>query len=809
MIDTFYKNYLENKQLCVDLFNRKHWNEIILLFKAEDEMIKILSEKQLKVITIYAEIDNRIQNAFQDFVVDNMDAIEKYNDEKLNLISEVLRRLSISNSTEMQHSIGSLARLLLNTEDPMDSLDKIEDIFLKNNLPTVGKIYKVFEILYPNLQGFNFSKSSTVSPVLQSKSNNAREIIIFSDLIKSFIGSNNRNFKRYLENLEQGNKLFLEMCENKTSYDSLDDEAKKILDEFVSHLNTLYNNTKKGKEDNRELTGNVVSDIEELKKVFSSNGKLVYNLPDRIIRMYCHFAGIDTLEQAKKYMQEVVDKAEERNIKASEKDLELKQGDFVKGIGRIKYLATILQNGSNAREFLGDGAGSDLTPSIKKAIENTVAYGYGPIFLVLKNRDDRFAITRRSPSESDQQIDRKIDSNKLEAFYTGAIGTDHYGIRTGFASTEIDYIVTKNNDPRIGLEIALKGFYIPVADMTGKIIFTYDDYKALRAKMSGLSYYELDKYDISSNLVMPDILETKKRMKEDIDRTNKYVKEINTLISKALIASGMKEVVNGFGHNLIPGIAEIYPTGSTSRNTNVPNDSDFDYVVKIDRDTYYDKEKQAVFIEKMKEILDFSDGPGGKICGRIKKEDGSELDIEISFCPRTDKVEFSTDVSLKDRLDTIKKQYPDSYMDVLANIVYAKELFKSVHAYKSAKSDSSQGGLGGIGVENWILQHGGSLYDAAKNFVNEAEKAGSFEKFCEIYQVYDFGANHYSDKSDIYEHDNFVGDANKMTEHGYKQMLTVLKKYIYAYENPGKELMNDLDLEEKQEEITEELGKVR
>ena len=76
LIDTFYKNYLENKQLCVDLFNRTNWNEIIPLFKAEDEMIKLLSEKQLKVITIYAEIDNRIQNVFQDFVVDNMDAIK-------------------------------------------------------------------------------------------------------------------------------------------------------------------------------------------------------------------------------------------------------------------------------------------------------------------------------------------------------------------------------------------------------------------------------------------------------------------------------------------------------------------------------------------------------------------------------------------------------------------------------------------------------------------------------------------------------------------------------------------------------------
>ena len=91
-------------------------------------------------------------------------------DEKLNLITVVLKRLSSSNSSEMQKLITELATQLLYLDNPIEALDKIEDIFLKNNLPMVGKIYKVFETLHPNLQGFNFSQGSSISPLLLSKS---------------------------------------------------------------------------------------------------------------------------------------------------------------------------------------------------------------------------------------------------------------------------------------------------------------------------------------------------------------------------------------------------------------------------------------------------------------------------------------------------------------------------------------------------------------------------------------------------------------------------------------------------------------
>ena len=763
---------------------------------------KISNLNLLKNVSLYKKIDDiSLQEAFKEFIMESGGNIDV---EKIEYISEVLSRLSLSNSSEIYTFRKELAIQILKSNDPLESLNKIEDIFIRNNIPTVGKIYSCFEILHPDFQGFDFA-SSTISPVLKKSSTMSKKVIVFSDLIKSAFGSNNRTVNAYLKNIEFGSNLYESIKSGQIQFDTLGDTEIRELTTFRNHLATLYNNTMKAKKNNETFksTGNVLTDILELSKKLSPDGTVDYNLADRVIRMFCGFTGIDTLEKAKEYIETKVKTADSRNRNSSSSDMVLEQGDFIKGIrpkllpkespleACLRVLPKILQNGSNSKEFLGADSGSDATPldtdismimssdgTISEKMNETAASSYGPIWFVLKN-DDRF-ITARTSNET---LEAKRDMSKMEVFYTGVTGQGHYGIRTGFASSEINYIVMENYDPRVGLEIALNGFYIPIANKEGKIIFTPKDYDELRAKISGLSYYGMPNYNLSKNLISEEILKTKERLIKDIERTNTYSSEIKDNICDAVKYAGIMNVVDGFNSDLTKDIAEIYSTGSTSRNTNVPKDSDFDYLIKVDRTIYFNSSKLEAFKSKMKEKLGFTDGFGGKICGTIKKENGDELDVEISFCPRTDKVELSTDTSLSSKLDAIKKQYPDSYMDVLANIVYAKELLKSVKAYKSLKSDATQGGLGGIGIENWILQHGGSFYDAAKDFVEKAEKAGSFEEFKKVYQVFDLGDNHYSDKEGVYPHDNFVGGENKMGEKGYERTLQVLKEYLKSIKN--------------------------
>ena len=111
---------------------------------------------------------------------------------------------------------------------------------------------------------------------------------------------------------------------------------------------------------------------------------------------------------------------------------------------------------------------------------------------------------------------------------------------------------------------------------------------------------------------------------------------------------------------------------------------------------------------------------------------------------------------------------------------------KEFEVYKSAKSNPNHGGLGGIGIENWVLQNGGSFKQAAESFLKAAE-GKSFEEFTRSYYVYDFGSNHYAANEDsntyTYPHENFVyqGD-KKMTEAGYKKMCNALKTYFKLHD---------------------------
>lgn len=750
-----------------------------------------LSKEQLQVLKMYYSISSsQLRNKFESYVIEH----SELNIGQISDVAGIFDKISKSNSLEIKKLESEIVDALLQLDNPIGKLKQIEDIFLKNNLPIVGKVYKVFEIMHPDFNGFNFSNDK-VSPVLKSKSKYGKEIIVFADLIKSFMGSNNRNMINYLNSLELGNKLFIEVSEGRLSYEQLSNEQIEVLQEFVSHLNTLYNNTKKGKNgDNKELTGNIIDDIRFLKTLFSVDGKLEYDLPDRIIKMYCHFAGIDTLEQAKQYVKKKVKEADERGRMYAEGEFTLEEGDFVKGIGGIEYLGNILQNGSNSKEYLGSSAGSDSTPldtdlsivlengTINQCISNTVTDGYGPIYFVLKKRNNRFTITRRSPKEKNQSIDTKLDLTKLEAFYTGAIGSgEHYGIRTGFASSEIDYIVVKSYDDRIGLEIAMNGFYIPVVDRQGKLVFSPDEYDKLRSKMNGLSYYGMGEFVLDSSIssMTSELEGIVKGISDNRNETHKKADLIDSCIRLGLGSMGLS-----LTHkiDLLPNSAVLFNTGSTGRYTNLPGDGDFDFMMQVDHVVYDNPSKMNELRNNI--IIALGGNPSDVlVVGNDIREfktivtdsDGKKypLEIDITFTHKTDKTEYASDVCVSDRLSNISSD--DDCNLVKANVILAKKLLKGLGAYKPSRKDKSQGGMGGIGVENWILQNGGTLYSAAKSFLECADKCSSFDEFVSKYKLYNFGINHMADKRGFYPHDNYIENMNGT---GYEKMKQGLKVYI-------------------------------
>ena len=779
----------EDYRLNSDFFNvcysEGKWDFIFEFCHESDWAIfdefKLASLNECNKIT-----SGNLKNIFISFVLSNLGNISI---DKLGIISTLLTRIEYSNSSEILHFSDALASQLIVLDDPLAALNQIEDIFLRNNLPVIGKVYSTFEILHPNTSGFNYN-STEMSPVLKKVQPRERGAIIFADLLKASLGSNNRSLREYFETIEVGNQIFQKINSGEIGFEHLESEHLQILSTYLEHLNTLYNNTLAGKIQSEPniLTGNIEADMQNLVKLFSENGELDYNMPDRIVKMFGFYAGITTFDQAKKYFLERPIMADKRNRRKSNQGFCLEVGDFVKGINDIRYLENILQNGSVAKEFLGDAATSDGTPldtdlsrilevgsTIEETMKKTLANKYGNIWLVLKN-DGRFYETRVDDGIELDEIDHRKHRDQLEAFMTASQG--HYGIRTGFASTEIDYIMCEKYDKRIGIEIAKNGFYIPVVDKNGELVFSPKDYDKIRMQMGGLTYYGAGPFQYSDALVSEEIYELADQVHDNVINTNMKRQAINQVIAAAINKIGLKLKTSMDG-DLTEGSVELIDTGSTARGTNMIGDGDFDFLMRVDKSILTNPEKMQKLTDAIKEALSNASKTDITAHGdfRYKKVNipGLEVpvDIDITFTQKTNKTNYSTEMALNERLTSILKDSEEKYALVAANIITAKKVLKAAGCYKPNRGEVPQGGLGGVGIENWILVNGGSFEQAARSFL-EAAEGKTFEEFRTSYGVYDFGQNHMARGAMPY--DNFV--TRNMSAEGFEKMKAALKEYL-------------------------------
>ena len=462
-------------------------------------------------------------------------------------------------------------------------------------------------------------------------------------------------------------------------------------------------------------------------------------------------------------------------------------------------------------------------------------YGRG-LWVVLRPDKERFIVTRRDSREADQsvydlsvpdanfdrtdltqeEIDRRLREiaeakrhrreglPKLEIFATGVDGSGHYGVRTGFGMNLVSFCVTdstlRDSTPVseiTKLEIALDGFYIPVVDKdSGELIFTPADYDKMRQQMSGLSYYRTGDYQFApdSELELPStrvgettVLSTNTIIEEipegisDIDRKhvviNQAIKEAITNIPDLNLS--YKDYLDG---DLTENIVEVIDTGSTGRQTNAPGSGDFDYLARLDRSILNDPTKKQQITDALLAAFGRENDGSAIVNGNLRLKQVSinglaePVDIDITFAQKTNKVQYPTDAALADRLTNIKNQSETKYQQVLANIIYAKQFLKAAGAYKPRRSPEAKGvgGLGGVGIENWVLQHGGSFKQAARDFLAVADSCSSFEDFCAHYPVWDYGENHKGIRSK--PHDNFVAD--NMNQEGYDRMKQALRAVV-------------------------------
>ena len=870
---------------------------ILRYYQNQDEAGKKrmgLDDKQIAVARGYSSISegndwNDSRSLFESYVKEHYDELTI---DQIKWTASIMARLSNSNASELADRSEAFTRelLKLDTDKIPEALDKIEDVYIHNHLPYVGKNYLVFRTMHPsdNLENDFHFDNGRISPVLQQATGdlksgkldqmlNSRDTIIISDLLRASLGSNNRSIREYLATLKNGQALFDRLNTGELDWSAfnqptnlMDKDTKAnydTLSTFAWHLATLYNSTLPGKEHpyqlihqqaDQDVNNALQTDFTNLTSLIKPNSR--YTLADRAVRYFAHFVGIEDLAGAERYMNDAVKEADARNRKTAEylattKEPKLQPGDLVKGMGGtrgsgVRYLSYLFQNGSISKEYLGDASRSDTTPldadvsivlygeqTIDQTMDGMLADGYGwGLWTVLRPDKDRFIITRRDESEADQsvydlsvsdanfdrtdltqeEIDRRLKEiaeakrhrreglSKLEIFATNVDGEGHYGIRTGFGMDKVSFFVADSASYGITpvsevtkLEIALNGFYIPIIDRDSEeLVFTPADYDKMREQMSGLSHYYTGDYvfapDSELDLPSTDVGKTTipstnaiiDQLPTSMAETDHKHEVINQVVKQAITSIpelnlSYKDYLDG---DLTENIVEMIDTGSTGRQTNAPGSGDFDYVARLDRSILNDPTKKQQITDALLAAFGRENDGSVMVNGNLRLKQVSidglaePVDIDITFVQKTNKVQYSTDMALADRLTNIKKQSEHKYQQVLANIIYAKQFLKAVGAYKPERSPEAEGvgGLGGVGIENWVLQHGGSFKQAARDFLTTADRHPDFYDFRTYYPVWDYGENHKGIRSK--PHDNFVAD--NMNQEGYDRMKQALRAVV-------------------------------
>lgn len=761
-------------------------------------MPTILKEDML---SLYASMP---PSAFSIVTVDQIATIPR---ERRAVYIDVFSRISTSPSQEIQRLRDMLVQQLLETEDPVARYQKIEEVFVKNNLPMVGKIYQVFHILYPAAklkqilpkpESNELRGKAELSPVLRAATARRREWIIYHDLLATHLRSGNRSLREYLTVLQDGEAIVTAL--DAKGLEAMSADEQEQLQYFLNKVDTLFHRSQLGVRQGGDAYSSGDGQLQDRLNTLRQQLGVREGQPitDRLSEMFLKPIGIHSITEARSVMNESLSSAHARSLQLAKElthhPLTLSAGDLLKGVN-VSYISNILQNGSVAGEYLGASSGSDLTPldtdvsmvlpkhiggTTEQIVQASLATGYGELLFVVKDRGQF--------QQTTGQKDARYDEGKLELFCTAVHGERHYGIRTGFPTTEIDCMIAtpqlqqnQRQMDKIYYEIAQNGFYIPVVDTKGNSIFTPEQYEQYRHVFDGVDVYQGDALAVhpttESDPQWQDVMDIQAAHRKDQERVERLRSEIRTHIQSVLSRHDIT-LKSPYDTSIIG--AELFDIGSTGRGTNMSGDADFDFMVRLDNKDF-DK-VPGIAKEIMQTFQPTKDDSHAESEYYLLRAMGatalsqSGADIDIGFVKKSELVTYGSHDAVGDKLEWIKEHKgKEQYESVIANIIVAKKILKQGDAYKRQE----QGGMGGIGVENWILGHGGNLREAFESFYTAAHDHGSrtpFEEFKGRYRVLDAGTNLKKGS-----HGDFIYG---LTAQGYEKMLNVIAGYLAKNKEP-------------------------
>lgn len=788
--------YLENEQeTAIDLIGTMTAEQII-------QIEVILSEEQLEKL-----IEEQPDNALKILLFS--EGVDK---DKLLLLSKYKE---INNQTNTLDS--ALSNVYLENHADVDGfnrkIDEIYNLFTYENVPEFLKTYKLFE-----LGKFASAENDRIQSYNGVDQKTKRNIMI-ADLFRISLDSDNKSLKDFANIMKYGDEILAAVSQNGNfDLSGLSEEEHAVFSQYVDTLVTMHN-ISVNNADNKttiEFSHDAKTDFKRLTKQYG-NGEVTFSSSKVITGLFngevVSEVTPDSILQymdMKKEQRSAQTKANSEALKSGY--LKLESGDFIKGIGSFEsYLKSMIRNGLKGGEFNREFSHSDATKldldfgyvsdanfqlgqeTDYDVIETTISHGYGNTYVVLKDYGKKF------DQEGQKQDDMPIKFSKGPEYWTNhpdnttdSTQKDRY-VRTGVGVLDIDYMVSKEWKLSLGYEMAMAGVFIPVKNEKDELVFSYEDYEAIRSQMKGLSYYEAEPFKVDEKAKQMgglygiyrslggdeekiDACEEIIEGKEDTVTASK--KKATLELLKEFFESKRIHVVNNLSSDLSVDEIELIDTGSTGRGTNVPGDGDFDFMLRhnLPEETLSELQSYVFSLERESE---FSVMDGFRIKG-AQLPDGQKVDIDITYAKKDLALEYSSDMSVKDRLNSIKEASPEDYNYVRANIIMAKNILKKMGIYKKIGSDGAteHGGFGGIGVENWILQNGGAFVQAIDTYLEATkdEKGNdlSYQAFIEKYPIYDFGNNHREGKSLHDRFSAFLGSTKD--ENGHDEAFEFVKE---------------------------------
>ena len=848
-----YNNYREKMESDIDLIStlflrlsRDKMPEVLTTSivnedRSDDLIGIIISQMQSKDvfeifnnISLSDEFIRRVIAKCPDISIKMMAFDKDIDTEKISDLSEyeqfdngIINVNSIVNSLFLNRSLSK--------EQINQKISDVYNLFTYNNLPEFIKTFRTFQ-----LTEFTHKASNEYIESFKGKTEEERDLIILQELFILSLNSNNQSLRKFAHILEDGKKISgkLNGSHPYENIKKVNPQDYAILCQYRDTLFELHNLIREihnnGKE-HLDVSNDVIADLNQIIACYSKDGKAtsssnyVFNTSLILNELFGEFADSRITPKA---MLEYMDKVEEESnirhennsnaIKAG--TLRLEPGDWVKGIKSFSnYFPVLIRTSLKGGEFNQKHSHSDATQldcdfgyitsenmvdsngNIRtndyEILKSSISGGYGSTWLVMKNYDERIKQRAEKKFGDSGGFDYTPDYYSLSSEGTQQ---DRYA-RVGIPVTDIDYIVTDEWQERFGYEMAMAGLFIPVKDIEGNLIFSIEDYNAIREKMAGLSEYGMDSFEVDEKAIdMKPLFETYKKISQkESTVVDDELAKVSQIISgesdeitqrkkqgvldfiKGFFRSKGVIVVDNLSQNQSKKSVELIDTGSTGRGTNVPADGDFDFFLRHNISSEILSELSE-YVKAHTPIVDadsFVSVGDGFRAKNVHLPSGEVADIDVTYGKKNLSLEYTSDLCVRDRLESIKARSPEKYNYVVANIMMAKKTLKAVGLYKKASSKGSTdyGGFGGIGVENWILQNGGSFAQAIDTFLEAAKSVKSHEEFVKIYPIFDFGSNH---RGNMYLHDRFsafLEGKEKNPDYGFNEAIkrfTEIQKMI-------------------------------